>query len=140
VKPIFCFLRWVPLNFVIILVFVLKVFDLSGTIKFHQLSEWETELAGSVAVNSSRFKGPLQTLPHSIACTRHMFFCLAFYEINTQLTCLDKLTKLSQAKSLHNSSPRMKLPSRYSFTSRKEAKEVIVAGVSYVASWSTSGH
>lgn len=46
---------------------------------------------------------------------------------------LDKLTKLSQAKSLHTYVPRMKLFSKCTSTSRKEAKKVIVAGVSYVA-------
>lgn len=61
------------------------------------------------------------------------FFDSSFCEISTQVMVLDKLTKLSQAKSLHTYVPRMKLFSKCISTSRKEAKKVIVAGVSYVA-------
>lgn len=61
------------------------------------------------------------------------FFDSAYCERNTQVIFLDKLTTLYQAKSLHRYSPRMKLFSKCSFPSRKEAEKVVVAGLRYFA-------
>lgn len=75
----------------------------------------------------------LQISPCSIASKRRGFFDSAYCEINTQVIFLDKLTTLYQDKSLYRYSPRMKLFSKRTFPSRKEAEKVVVAGLSYFA-------
>lgn len=61
-----------------------------------------------------------------------IFYDSDFCEINTQVIFSDKLTILSQAKSLHTYSPRMKVFPKSTFSSSKEVK-VDVGDIGYIA-------